>query len=232
MSNNNDAIPTHLGLILDGNRRWAREHGKTIAEGHRQGYRNLKTICKAALKHGVRYVSAYAFSTENWNRDQQEVRDLMNFLRWVLKHEVKEFQKENIRLRVIGSKAKLGAALLTAIHDAEKLTENNTRGTLLVCLDYGGQQEIVDAVKKITAAGTKPEDVTVEMIEQNLYAGDVPPIDLIIRTSGAQRMSNFMTWESVYSELMFSQKNWPEFNEEDLDNAIKEYGRLQRTFGT
>lgn len=231
MSNNTDVVPIHLGLILDGNRRWAREHGVTTAQGHRQGYKNLKTICRAALKHGVRYVSAYVFSTENWNRDQQEVRDLMNLVRWVLKHEVKEFQKDNIRLRVIGSKAKLGAALLTAIHDAEKLTENNTRGTLLVCLDYGGQQEIVDAVKKITAAGTKPEDVTVEMIERNLYAQDVPPLDLIIRTSGEQRLSNFMTWESVYSELMFSQKNWPEFNEQDLTEAIEKYGRLQRRFG-
>src|SRR5581483_5163192 len=116
--------PTHLGLILDGNRRWAREHGLTVAQGHREGYQNLKNIARAAMKYGVRYVSAYVFSTENWKRDRQEVRDIMKILRWVLKHEVKEFHKEGIRLRVIGSKAKLGAALLTAIHDAEKLTEN------------------------------------------------------------------------------------------------------------
>ncbi len=232
MSNKNDAIPLHLGLILDGNRRWAKEQGLTVAEGHRQGYQNLKTIGKAAIKQGVRYVSAYAFSSENWERDRQEVRDILSLLRWVLKHEVKGFHKENIRLRVIGSKAKLGAALLTAIHDAEKLTEGNTRGTLLICFDYGGQQEIVDAVKKVAATGTKPEDITVEMIERNLYANDVPPLDLIIRTSGEQRLSNFMTWESVYSELMFSKKNWPEFTEHDLSQAIKKYGRLQRRFGT
>lgn len=231
MNSSNETAPVHLGLILDGNRRWAREHGLSNAQGHRQGYQNLKTIGKAALKMGVRYVSAYVFSTENWSRDKQEIRDIMSILRWVLKHEVKEFHKDNIRLRVIGSKAKLGAALLTAIHDAEKLTEKNTRGTLLICLDYGGQQEIVEAVKKITAAGTKPEDVTVEMIEKNLYANDVPPLDLIIRTSGEQRLSNFMTWESVYSELMFSQKNWPEFNEHDLKTAIDKYGRLKRNFG-
>lgn len=231
MTSKDDAVPLHLGLILDGNRRWARENGVSVIQGHRQGYMNLKTIGKAAIKHGVRYVSAYVFSTENWERDRQEVRDILNLLRWVLKHEVKEFHKDNIRLRIIGSKLKLGAALLTAIHDAEKLTENNTRGTLLICFDYGGQQEIVEAVKKITAAGTKPEDVTVEMIESNLYTSGVPPVDLIIRTSGEQRLSNFMTWESVYSELMFSKKNWPEFNEQDLSRAIKKYGRLQRRFG-
>jgi undecaprenyl diphosphate synthase len=231
MSNSADAVPTHLGLILDGNRRWAGANGKTVAQGHRRGYKNLKTISKAAIKHGVRYVSAYVFSTENWQRDRQEVKDIMNILRWVLKHEVKEFDKENIRLRVVGSKAKLGAALITAIHDAEKLTENNTRGTVLLCLDYGGQQEIVDSIKKIADKGVKAEDITVDMIEKNLYAPDVPPLDLIIRTSGEQRLSNFMTWESTYSELMFSDKNWPEFDKKDLKKAIEDYGKLQRRYG-
>lgn len=232
MSTVTENIPTHLGLILDGNRRWARSNGFTVAQGHRKGYQNLKTISKAAIKHGVRYISAYVFSTENWNREKQEVQDIMKILQWVLKHEVKEFHKENIRLRVIGSKAKLGAVLLTAIHDAEKLTEENTRATILLCLDYGGQQEIVDATKKIVAKGVKPEDITTEMIEQNLYAPDVPPIDLIIRTSGEQRLSNFMTWESTYSELMFSEKNWPEFSKKDLASAIDAYGKLHRRFGS
>jgi undecaprenyl diphosphate synthase len=171
------------------------------------------------------------FSTENWQRDRQEVRDLMNLLKWVIKHEVKDFHKENIRLRVIGSKAKLGAALLTAIHDAEKLTENNTRGTLLLCLDYGGQQEIVDAVKEIVRNGTTPEDITVDMIQQNLYAADVPPVDLIIRTSGEQRLSNFMTWSSVYSELIFDKVYWPDFDDKHLEMAIKQYGLRYRSFG-
>lgn len=224
-------IPVHLGFIVDGNRRWAKEHGLTTAEGHRQGYQNLKTICKAALKYGVRYVSAYVFSTENWKRDQQEVRDIMKILRWVLKHEVKEFNRENIRLRVIGSKAKLGAALLTAIHDAEKLTEHNTGGTLLLCLDYGGQQEIVEATKRIAAAGIRPEDITAQMISDNLYAPDVPPLDLVIRTSGEQRLSNFMMWESAYSELSFSKKYWPDFSQEELDKALENYNLRQRRFG-
>jgi len=225
------SVPQHLGLILDGNRRWADEHGLTVAEGHRRGYRNLKTISMSALKYGVRYVSAYVFSTENWQRDRQEVRDIMKILRWVLKHEVKEFNKEGIRLRVIGSKAKLGAALLTAIHDAEKLTENNSRGTILLCLDYGGQQEIVEATKKIATLGIKPELITAEMIARFLYAPDVPPIDLVIRTSGEQRLSNFMLWESAYSELVFDKSYWPDFSEKDLQKAFRYYTRRQRRFG-
>lgn len=224
-------VPVHLGLILDGNRRWARANCLSIEQGHREGYQNLKTVCKAAMKYGVRYVSAYVFSTENWKRDRQEVHDIMKILKWILQHEVNDFHKENIRLCVIGSKAKLGAAILTAIHDAEKLTENNTRGTLLLCLDYGGQQEIVDAIKKIVSTDVKPEEVSLNMVEQNLYAPDIPPIDLIIRTSGEHRLSNFMTWESVYSELLFTKKYWPEFNEHDLKRAFNEYSKKQRRFG-
>lgn len=231
MSSVDTTIPAHLGLILDGNRRWAKEHGVSTAQGHRQGYVNLKTVAKAAMKYGVRYVSAYVFSSENWQRDRQEVRDIMNMFKWVLKHEIKQLHKENIRIRVIGSKAKLGVALLTAIHDAEKLTENNTKGTILVYLDYGGQQEIVEAVKKIAATNVNPEDITTEMISSHLQAPDVPPPDLIVRTSGEQRLSNFMTWESVYSELMFSKKNWPEFGESDLAIAMADYAKLQRNFG-
>lgn len=203
----------------------------SVAQGHRKGYQNLKTVARAALKYGVRYVSAYVFSTENWQRDKQEVRDLMNIFKWVLKHEVKEFNKDNIRLRVIGSKAKLGAALVTAIHDAEKLTQNNTAGTILLCLDYGGQQEIVDAVKHIASLGVDPATITADLIAEHLYAPDVPPIDLVIRTSGEQRLSNFMTWEAAYSELLFNDKNWPEFNEADFADAMTQYDKRQRRFG-
>ncbi len=224
-------VPEHLGLILDGNRRWANDNHLTVAEGHRQGYKNFKTMARAAIKHGVRYVSAYVFSTENWQRDRQEVQDIMKLLSWGLKHEVKQLHKDGIRFRVVGSKVKLGAALLTAIHDAEKLTENNTRGTILLCLDYGGQQEIVDSIKQIVADGTKPEEVTAELVSKHIYAPDVPPPDLIIRTSGEQRLSNFMTWESAYSELMFNQKNWPDFTEDDLLLAFQNYSNLQRRFG-
>jgi undecaprenyl diphosphate synthase len=231
MNSPSNMVPTHLGLILDGNRRWAKANGMSVAQGHRAGYKNLKNVTRAAVKYGVRYVSAYVFSSENWSRDRQEVHDIMALLKWVLRHEVKSFHKDNIRLRVVGSKAKLGTALLTAIHDAEKMTENNSRGTLLLCLDYGGQQEIVDAVKRIAETGVDPAHITAELIDRFLYAPDVPPVDLIIRTSGEQRLSNFMMWRSAYSELAFTKKNWPEFGETDLVNAIKRYGKLQRRFG-
>ncbi len=231
MNSNAHAVPEHLGLILDGNRRWAKANGKTVIQGHREGYGNLKNVTRAAIKYGVRYVSAYVFSTENWKRDKQEVQDLMSLLKWVLKHEVKSFHKDNIRLRVVGSKAKLGTALLTAIHDAEKMTENNTRGTLLLCLDYGGQQEIVDAVKRIAETGVEPSEITADLIDRFLYAPDVPPVDLIIRTSGEQRLSNFLMWQSAYSELSFTKKNWPEFTETDLVRAIKHYGTRDRRLG-
>jgi undecaprenyl diphosphate synthase len=223
--------PLHLGLILDGNRRWAHEHGVTTAEGHRKGYLNLKTITKSAMKHGVRYISAYVFSTENWQRDRQEILDIKKLLLWALKHEVQELDRENIRVKIIGSKLKLGAVLLRAIHQAEEQTKNNTRATLLVCLDYGGQQEIVDAVKRIAELDVAPEDITPALLSKFLYAPDVPPLDLIIRTSGEQRLSNFMMWESAYSELIFDSKLWPDYTEEDLKAALEHYSQLQRRYG-
>lgn len=225
------SVPTHLALILDGNRRWAREHGLPAIEGHREGYQTLKKICKAGLKYGIRYMTAYAFSTENWQRDRDEVKQLMKLLRWVLKHEIQEFNREGIRLRVIGSKLKLGTSLAKAIHEAEEMTKDNQRATLLICLDYGGQQEIVDAVKRISELGYRPEDITPDLIGKFLYAPDVPPVDLLIRTSGEQRISNFLTWETVYSELLFDKANWPDFDEAHLQEALKEYSRRQRRFG-
>jgi len=226
------AIPQHVGLILDGNRRWAKSRGMPVVEGHRQGYLTLKRIFSSAMKHGVRYVSAYVFSSENWQRDRQEVQDIMKLLVWGLKHEVKDLHREGVRLRVIGSKLHMSHAIARAIHEAEELTKNNDRGTLLLCLDYGGQQEIVEATKRIVADGVDPEDITPELISKYLYAPDVPPLDLIIRTSGEQRLSNFMLWESAYSELAFNTVNWPDFTEEDLDRELEKYSKRHRRFGS
>lgn len=224
--------PTHIGLILDGNRRWAKEHGLSVARGHKAGYYNLKTITRAAMQYGVRYVSAYVFSNENWKRDRREVRDIMKLLLWVLQHEIKELDREGIRIRVVGSKLKLGAGLIGAIHRAEEQTKDNERGTLLLCLDYGGQQEIVEATKRIASAGYAPEAITPDLISQYLYAPDVPPLDLIIRTSGEQRLSNFMLWESAYSELLFTKTYWPDFSEMELKKAFAAYNRRARRFGS
>ena len=231
MSNTASSVPTHIGIIMDGNRRWAQEHGVPVAEGHRQGYLTLKHIAKAALKRGIKYMSAYAFSTENWSRDKQEVEDLMKLLGWVLKHEIKELHKEGIRLRFVGSKVRFGAATVRALLHAEELTKDNTRATLLLCLDYGGQQEIVDAVKRIAALGYKPEEITPDLITQYLYAPDVPNPDIIVRTSGEERTSGFMLWESAYSELAFVKTNWPDFSEKDLDAVIADYAQRHRRFG-
>lgn len=231
MTEQTQVVPQHLGLILDGNRRWAREHGLPAVEGHRQGVKTLKKILKSSVKHGVRYISAYVFSTENWKRDRDEVQALMKLISWVLKHEIKELDREGIRLRVVGSKLKLGHALAKAIHEAEELTKDNDRATLLLCLDYGGQQEIVDAVKRISELGYPPEQINAELIGKFLYAPDVPPVDLVIRTSGEQRLSNFMLWESAYSELMFEKTNWPDFDEKCLESAFDEYANRNRRYG-
>lgn len=201
------------------------------AEGHRQGYINLKTISEAVLRHGVKYLSVYVFSHENWHREKGEIRDLMKLMLWGLQHELNEFQRQGLRLRVVGSRLRLGAALARAILRAEEQTKGNTRGTLLLCLDYGGQQEIVEAVKRISASGIDPEDITPELITHHLYAPDVPPLDLIIRTSGEQRLSNFMLWQAAYSELTFPKICWPDFQVQDLDAALDDYAARHRRFG-
>ncbi len=227
-----NSVPVHLGLILDGNRRWAKAQGLPQLEGHRKGYENLKTIGKAGIKRGIKYVSAYVFSTENWNRSQEEVDYLMKLLLWVAKNEVVELHKENIRVRFAGSKDRLSTTLKKAITEAETKTKDNTAGSLVVCLNYGGQQEITDATKSIVNQGVSVEEITPQVIANHLYAPDVPPIDLIIRTSGEQRLSNFMLWRAAYSELIFVNKHWPAFNETDLDAALAEYASRQRRFGT
>lgn len=224
-------VPRHLGLILDGNRRWAKEHGLPVMEGHRKGYENLKNLTDYAFDQGVEYVSAYVFSTENWNRTSDEVKNLMKLLLWILKHELENLSKHGIRIRTLGSKFRLGKALVKAIYEAEEKTKDNSRGTLLLCLNYGGQQEIVDAMKQIVAEGTPEEEITAELISQHLYAPGIPPVDLIIRTSGEQRLSNFMLWEGAYSELMFTKTYWPDFSSEELQQMLVQYGQRQRRLG-
>lgn len=223
-------VPKHLGLILDGNRRWAKTQGLPTLEGHRKGYENLKTISLAAFERGVSFVSAYVFSTENWNRSKEEVDYLMKLLIWVAKNELKELHKKNIRIRFIGSRERLGQDVIKAVDAAEAKTRDNTGGELLLCLNYGGHQEIVDAVNKIiTQKVTQP--LSVSDFADQLYAPDVPPVDLIVRTSGEQRLSNFMLWRAAYSELLFVDKHWPDFAPADLDEALENYANRQRRFG-
>lgn len=231
MTETQQTIPRHLGIILDGNRRWARDHNVPTLEGHRKGEETLKTIAKAAFKSGIEYVSAFVFSTENWKRSAEEVDYLMKLLLWVAKNEVKELDKENIRVRFLGGEDRLSKEVLKAVHDAETRTERNTGGTLLICLNYGGQQEIAMAATKAMQQKKGEGTITTQDIEHNLYAADVPPIDLLLRTSGEHRISNFMLWRAAYSELLFVDKHWPDFNEEDLAAAIEEFSCRQRRFG-
>jgi undecaprenyl diphosphate synthase len=224
-------VPRHLGLILDGNRRWAKEHGLPIYEGHKAGYRRVEEVMEAAMDRGVEYVSVYAFSTENWSRSSDEVRQLMRLFMWIFKHELGNLKRHGVRVHVLGNKLRIGKALLKAVHHAQEETKDNTRGTLLFCLDYGGQQEIVDTMKAMVAEGMDPNDITAEKISEQLRKGDVPPVDLIIRTSGEQRLSNFMLWNAAYSELMFTPTKWPDFTAEELGRMLDAYAQRKRRFG-
>lgn len=224
-------VPRHLGLILDGNRRWAQERGLPLFEGHRAGYRNMEKIIDAALERGVECISVYAFSTENWSRSADEVRQLMKLFLWIFKHELENLKRHGVRVHVLGNKLRVGKALLKAVHQAEEQTQDNTRGTLLFCLDYGGQQEIVEAMKQLVADGVPVSEITAERISGQLRENGVPPVDLIIRTSGEQRLSNFMLWQAAYSEFMFTPTKWPDFSVEELDEMLDVYAKRHRRFG-
>lgn len=224
-------VPTHVGLILDGNRRWAREQGLPTLQGHKKGYENLKTVADAAFGRGVKYLSAFVFSTENWKRSKEEVGYLMELLFWVATHEVVEMDRKNIRLKFIGRPEGLSKKILKAIEAAEAKTAKNTGGTLGLCLNYGGHWEIADAAAKMLAEGVDPKAVTPEVFAKYLYAPELPMIDLMIRTSGEQRLSGFMLYRMEYAEMLFVEKHWPAFTPADLDEALAVYAGRQRRFG-
>lgn len=221
----------HIGFILDGNRRWAKANGLHSFKGHKKGYENLKTIAEAAINRGVKYISAYIFSTENWNRSKEEVSYLMDLALQVATSELEKVHEKNIKVIFLSEKTNLSPKLIKSIEKAEEKTAGNTKGTLALCFNYGGRQEIVSSVKQIIKDGIKPEDINNETIAANLYHPELPDADLIIRTSGEQRLSNFMLWRSAYSELYFTKKHWPEFSEDDLDEALLEFAKRERRFG-
>lgn len=221
----------HLAIILDGNRRWAKERGLPTLEGHRRGYDNVKTIGLAALERGVKFFTVYAFSTENWKRSEEEVGYLMDLLMAALTREVGFYMDHNVRLKVIGRRDGLSPRMISAIDAAEVKTANNTAGQINLCINYGGRAEIVEAVKGLIADGVAARAIDEELIASKIWMRGIPDPDLIIRTSGEQRLSGFLTWSSVYSELMFVEKHWPDFSETDLDAAISEFDSRQRRFG-
>jgi undecaprenyl diphosphate synthase len=221
----------HLGVIPDGNRRWAKERGLTTLEGHRRGLQVAEQIALAAFDRGVEYFTLYAFSTENWARTEQEVGYLMDLFYNFVTKELRKLEDKDVRLRFLGGREDLPDKLLKALDGAEARTAANKAGTVSLCLNYGGQTEVADALKSMLAAGVKPEEVTTVLVASHLYGADVPPVDLIIRTSGEQRTSGFMMWRAAYAELYFSPVLWPAFGEADLDAALEEYAKRQRRFG-
>jgi len=224
-------VPKHVGYILDGNRRWARQHSLPEYDGHLAGYNALKEVIEGSIEQGIQYVSIYAFSTENWQREKKEVSHLMRLVMHAVTSDLKQFVKNGIRLRVLGHREGLSEKLIEAIEKAEEATKLLDKGTVLVCFNYGGQREIVDAVSKCIEDGLGAKEITEEAIAKRLYAADAPPVDMVVRTSGEQRLSNFMLWRASYSELYFLKKYWPDMTKEDVTDIIEEYNRRQRRFG-
>lgn len=226
-----DSLPRHIGIIMDGNRRWARAHGLPTFEGHRRGYEKMKQVGRWALDRGIQYLTVYAFSTENWKRSKAEVQYLMDLLWHAFTNDLAEFHQLGVRLRFLGRIGGLELRLRRALHRAEQTTRANRRGTFCVAINYGGQYEILDAARRLSRASPRAR-WTPARFRQFLYAPDIPDPDLILRTSGEQRLSGFLTWQSAYSELFFVRKHWPAFTARDFDAALREYARRQRRFGT
>lgn len=228
-------MPKHIAIIMDGNRRWAKAKGKPASFGHKEGAKTLEKIVRYANKIGLGYITVYAFSTENWKRTEDEVKSLMLLLQSYLDDYAKRADTENIRVKILGDISALSEGMQKSIIKCMERTKNNTGVTFNIALNYGGRNEIVKAVKEI-AENVKQgkinvNDIKEETISSYLYTKDEPDPDLVIRTSGELRLSNFLPWQSVYSELLFVQKNWPDFEEEDLDRAIIEYQKRTRKFG-
>lgn len=227
--------PTHVAIIMDGNGRWAAERGLPRGEGHRRGVEALRRAVRAAGEMGIEILTIYSFSSENWSRPVTEISDLMGLLRRFIRNDLAELHKNNIRVRIIGERRDLEPEIRRLLEEAEELTRNNTGLLLVVAFNYGGRQEIARAAQRVAeqvAAGTlHPNDITADMIGRHLDAPDLPDPDLLIRTSGEQRLSNFLLWQSAYSELVFVPTYWPDFDRTTLENAIAEFRRRERRFG-
>ena len=228
-------LPKHIAIIMDGNRRWARNKGLPVGLGHKEGAKTLEKIVRYAKNIGIKYITVYAFSTENWKRSEEEVSTLMNLMMNYLESYSKRADSENIKVQILGNRQGLSDKMNDLIEKCMERTKNNTGITFNIALNYGGRDEILGAVKniaeKIQNNEMKIEDITEQTISDNLYTKGQPDPDLLIRTSGEIRLSNFLPWQLVYSEFVFVDKNWPDFSEKDLDEAIEEYQKRNRKFG-
>ncbi len=226
--------PAHVAIIMDGNGRWAQGRGLPRTAGHKQGAEAVRRVVKAAGELGVSYVTLFGFSSENWSRPESEIKDLMNLLRYYLRSETAELHKNNVRLRVIGDRTAFEADIVKMIENAETLTEENTAMTVVMALNYGGRNDILHAVQRIHHAhlGQKLDFSTIEaQFPGFLMTAGLPDPDLLIRTSGEQRISNFLLWQCAYTEFVFTDTLWPDFSKEDLEKALVEFSKRDRRFG-
>ena len=221
----------HIAIIMDGNRRWAKNNMLPSAMGHKKGVEALKKTLKAAHKFGVKYLTLYAFSTENWNRKQEEVDFLMGLLANTIKSQLDELNQNNVKLRFIGYLKALNPTLQEILAQAVETTKNNTGVNLQIAINYGARNEIANAIKDMMYQGVKPEDVDEELVSKFLYTKSIPDPDLLIRTGGEMRISNYLLWQIAYSELYITDIYWPEFDEEALKNSILEFAKRQRRWG-
>ena len=228
-------VPRHVAIIMDGNGRWAAARGLPRTEGHRRGVEALRRTVRSAGELGISYLTIFSFSSENWSRPASEIRDLMGLLRRFIRNDLADLHKNGVKVRVIGERGDLDADIRRLLEEAEELTRHNDQLTLVVAFNYGARQEIARAAARIAAEAKAgridPGAVTAELIAQNLDAPDLPDPDLIIRTSGEQRLSNFLLWQAAYSELVFVPIYWPDFDRAALEGAIAEYCRRERRFG-
>lgn len=228
-------MPKHIAIIMDGNRRWAKQRNLPVKLGHKQGAETLKKVVRYANKIGIKYITVYAFSTENWKRSEEEVSALMNLLESYLDDFAKEADTENIVIRVLGNMTQLSESLQESIASTVKRTENNTGTIFNIALNYGGRDEITNAAKNLAKdvkdGKVELENISEELFAKYLYTKEDPDPDLLIRTSGELRLSGFLPWQSTYSEFLFLDKLWPDFSNEDLDNAINVFSRRNRKFG-
>lgn len=224
-------IPTHVAIIMDGNGRWAKERGLPRLQGHRAGTENIRRVIETFTQYQVKYLTLYAFSTENWERPQREIRGLMQILRQVIKRETKNLHENGVKICHLGRLDRLSEKMQQQIQSAIELTKNNTRMTLSIALDYGGRAEIIDVVKHIVREGIDPDKIDENLFRKYLYSEGLPDPDLIIRTAGEMRLSNFLLWQSAYSEFYTTPVTWPEFDEEEIRKALLAYSKRERIFG-
>jgi undecaprenyl diphosphate synthase len=228
-------IPRHVAIIMDGNGRWAASRGLPRVEGHRRGVEALRKTVRAAGELGISILTIFSFSSENWSRPPSEIQDLLSLLRRFIRNDLAELHKSNVKVRIIGEREDLSRDIRSLLQEAEDLTRDNDGLLLVVAFNYGARQEIARAAKRaaeeVASGRMKAQDITPEFLAQHLDAPDIPDPDVIIRTSGEQRLSNFLLWQSAYSELVFVPTYWPDFDRAALEGALAEYGRRERRFG-